>query len=218
MVHSSFFRSRPLSLGPSVLLEMSHGLDLVVHYLDFFLVLFPGELPLQLLQHMHLVRHQILLVLTIHVHVLQELVELLLVRLWSFDQHDVSLGEVDDLLIEGIDENFVVAIHWFLREAEEQPLRNVVLAIKVTERTYRIYLILIFKRVCRGEKSAGHPSEMFSLRWVHQVLDQNRLLRLVVTHSPKKLILVNKSELSACRIHLHLLHPHVRHFRVLNHA
>ena len=48
-------------------------------------------------------------------------------------------------------------------------------------------------------------------------MDEHWLLRLIVTHSSKELVLIYKSELSSRGIHLHLVYHHVRDLGVLNH-
>lgn len=94
-------------------------------------MLFPCEVPLQLLQLIELITEKVSLILTVHVLLLQELLEFPAVRFGCLHQHDIGLAEVDDLIVKSIDHQLIVAVDGSLGEAEEQSLGNVVLPVEI---------------------------------------------------------------------------------------
>lgn len=94
-------------------------------------MLFPCEVPLQLLQLIELITEKVSLILTVHVLLLQELLKFPAVRFGCLHQHDICLAEVDDLIVKSIDHQLIVAVDGSLGEAEEQSLGNVVLSVEI---------------------------------------------------------------------------------------
>ena len=109
---------------------------------------------------------------------------------------NVGMAEVDHVLVYGGHKHLVVDVLWVLRQGEERVLTDVILEEKVAP---RVMHGLVVKWIVTWEKSAGERF-IAELRRVVQALHHVRLLGLVTKHSPSPLILVYKSELTACLV------------------
>lgn len=178
-------------------------------------MLFPSQVTLKQLELLHFVTQDLPLVITEPVFLAKELFEVCLIRLGSFQQHDFCLAKVYYVLFKCIYQYLKVAVLSTFCKREEQTLSDVILAEEVA--TGVSCFFCIYKRILGWEKISGKRLVVISLWWVNHLRDHYGLLGLIISEPTEECILVDKSQLSACWVHVYLVDEKVCNFRVLYH-
>ena len=176
-------------------------------------MLLPCLIPLQLLQLPHFVAQQMALVLTLRILVLYKCLELSLADCTSLQLYDLCFRQVNEVRLESIRHQLVVAVVGPLGEREEQSLRDVVLTEEVA--AHSAHFITGWRVILR-EQVTSEWLEVWTLRRVLKTADQHRLLWSIVPQPASELILVDERELRASRVHVHLMHQVICQLRVLD--